>query len=315
MAAVSLKNLRSLDLNLLVALDALLAERHVTRAAIRIGLSQPAMSNALARLREIFDDDLLVRTPRGMEPTHRALDLGEKTRQALRLIGHVFEEEAGFDPARTSRRFRLRVSDLLEALAVARLISNMTASAPKAVLDTVHLSPEATIEALELDTVDAAVSTGLALPGAIEEQPLLEDRLVCVMSASHPAAKKRLTLETFLSLRQVRVSISPTDYRFVDHVLAKMGRQRDIALNTPHWMVVPSILKQSDLVAVMAERLATMFAESHGLVLRKLPIAVPPIVWTLYWHRRHDRSAPQIWFRQQVAAAFVETTGSLARNS
>ena len=115
--------------------------------------------------------------------------------------------------------------------------------------------------------------------------------------------------------RALRVSISPTDYRFVDHVLAKMGRQRDIALNTPHWMVVPSILKQSDLVAVMAERLATMFAESHGLILRKLPFAVPPIVWTLYWHRRHDRSAPQIWFRQQVAAAFVETTGSLAGNS
>jgi DNA-binding transcriptional LysR family regulator len=301
------RNLRSLDLNLLVALDALLSERHVTRAAMRIGLSQPAMSNALARLREIFDDDLLVRTPRGMEPTHRGLDLAEKTRQALRLIGHVFEEDIGFDPVRTSRRFRLRLSDLLEALALARLISNMTAAAPKAILDTVHLSPEATIEALELDTVDAAVSTGLALPGAIEEQPLFEDRLVCVMNASHPAANGRLTFEKFLSLRQVRVSISPTDSRFVDHVLSKMGRQRDVALTTPHWVVLPSILMQSDLVAVMAESLATMFAGTHDLVMRKVPFTVPPIVWTLYWHRRHSRSAPQLWFRQQVAAAFGNT--------
>lgn len=299
-----MRNLRSLDLNLLVALDALLTERHVTRAAARIGLSQPAMSNALARLRDTFSDDLLVRTPRGMEPTQRALELMDKTRQALRLIGHVFDDETGFDPARSTRRFALRLSDLLEALAVAQLMSNLTATAPGVALDTVHLSPEATVEALELDTVDAAVSTGLALPGAIEEQPLVKDRLVCVMSASHPAARKPLTFERFLSLRQVRVSISPTDSRFVDHVLSKMGRQRDVALNTPHWVVVPSILAQSDLVAVMMERLASMFAETHDLIIRKLPFDAEPIVWTLYWHRRHARAAAQVWFREQIIATF-----------
>src|SRR5262245_38680915 len=133
--------LRSVDLNLLVALDALLEERHVSRAALRVGLSQPAMSNALARLRAAFGDNLLVRTPRGMEPTARGLELAGRVRQVLRQIERVMVPDAGFDPRQCEHRFVLRLSDLLSRLFLPGVTSALLREAPGASLDIVHLAP------------------------------------------------------------------------------------------------------------------------------------------------------------------------------
>ncbi len=296
--------LRSVDLNLLVALDALLEERHVSRAALRVGLSQPAMSNALARLRATFGDALLVRTPGGMEPTARGLELAGRVRQVLRQVERVLTPDAGFEPARCERRFVLRMSDLLGRLFLPGIARALRREAPLAALEIVHLSPAQTVQALEADGCDLALSMGLAHGGSILRQPLLPDRMVCVMRRGHPAARGRLGLERLLGLQHLRVSISPVDSRFVDDALARLGHRRRVAANVPHWLVVPEVLRATDLVAVMPERFADVLARAvDGFARRGLPLPETSFEWSLYWHRRHEGSRQHKWLRGIVADA------------
>lgn len=298
-------SLRSVDLNLLVALDALLTEQHVTRAADRIGLSQPAMSNALGRLRGMFGDELLVRTSTGMQATPRAIELTEPLRQLLRQVERVLESDAGFDPATSERTFTIRMSDILAFLILPPLLARKPMQSRLA-YSTVHLPPADTIEALERDEVDVAVSMGLDPSTAIHAEKLLADRMVCVMRTSHPIARRRLTFKTFIAQDYVKQSMSPTDLRFVDSVLADMGHKRRIALNVPHWLVIPHVLKRTDLLAVMPGRLAAALNDDE-LSAFDLPFDSAPFDWMMYWHRRHDRSKASLWLRnelRQVCAAF-----------
>jgi DNA-binding transcriptional LysR family regulator len=292
-------NLRSVDLNLLVALDALLRELHVTRAADCIGLSQPAMSNALARLRHIFKDELLVRTPTGMQATPRALELMEPTRQVIRQIERVFESDSGFDPRQSDRTFTVRLSDLLQLLLLPSLLERIGREAPAVAFDIVHLPPARTVEALEKDEIDLAVSMGLEHPGSIRAEVLFRDRMVCVMRTTHPLAREAMTLDSFLSCRHLKISMLPTDLRFVDEVLAREQLKRDVALNVPSWLVVPHVLGRTDLVSVMPGRLAAAVAGT-ALVARDLPFASEPFDWTLYWHRRHEGNPANYWLRARI---------------
>lgn len=297
-------NLRTVDLNLLVALDALLEERHVSRAALRVGLSQPAMSNALTRLRATFGDTLLVRTPRGMEPTDRGLELADQVRQLLRQVERVLTPEGGFDPARCERRFVLRLSDLLGRLFLPGIARALFREAPRATFEVVHLSPAQTVDALEADRCDLALSMGLTHGSSILRQGLIPDRMVCVMRKGHPATRGRFDIPRLLALQHLRVSISPVDSRFVDDALARLGLRRQVAANLPHWLVVPEVLRQTDLVAVMPERLADVLASTmDGFARRDLPLAETRFEWSLYWHRRHEGSAQHSWLRSVVAAA------------
>ena len=303
-------HLRSVDLNLLVALDALLEERHVSRAALRIGLSQPAMSNALARLRATFGDALLVRTPGGMEPTARGQELAAQVRQVLRQVERVFVSDAGFEPAGCERQFVLRMSDLLSRLFLAGITRDLLRQAPRAGLEVVHLSPAQTVDALEADACDLALSMGLAHGAAIRREPLLPDRMVCVMRRGHRASRGEFTLERFLGLDQMRVSISPVDSRFVDEALARLGHRRRVVANVPHWLVVPEVLRTTDLVAVMPERLADVLARgSDGFARRDLPLASTSFEWSLYWHRRHEGSLQHEWLRRTVGGAVRSSGG------
>ncbi len=296
-------NLRGIDLNLLVALDALLSERHVSRAAIRIGLSQPAMSNALSRIRVLFGDDILVRTPHGMEPTPRALELAGKVRSALRQVERTFEREAAFDPAGAALLFRLRMSDALGLLLLPQMIATLERAAPGIALDVSHLSPAETLDAIDSDRIDLAGSMGLQHGGAVNELPILDDRMVCLVRAGHKL-QEDAGIEAFLAHRHLRISISPTDSRFVDDILAALGRRRDVAVNVPHWLLVPPLVRASSLVAVMPERLAqAVMRDAPGLATVDLPFASDGFQWTLYWHRRHDKRAAHRWLRDLIVAA------------
>jgi DNA-binding transcriptional LysR family regulator len=295
-------NLRSVDLNLLVALDALLSERHVTRAAEKVGLSQPAMSNALSRLRHHFKDDLLVRTARGMETTPRGQSLEAPVRNMLRQVERMLDSGPGFDPARAKRRFTVRLSDLLSLLILPQLADAMAAAGDSLGLDVVHLSPTATVDALEKDDIDIAVSMELQHSTSIRSETAFADKMVCVMRKSHRLAKRRLTLHSFLAERHVKVSMSPTDLRFVDNVLAEKRLKRLTALNVPHWLVVPHVLRRTDYLAVMPARLAAAVADT-SLVSRDLPFASAKFDWKVYWHRRHDDDPANAWLREQIRAA------------
>ncbi|ABB12276.1 LysR family transcriptional regulator [Burkholderia lata] len=295
-------NLRSVDLNLLVALDALLTEKHVTRAATKVGLSQSAMSSALGRLRILMRDELLIRNATGMEPTPRALELEEPLRQLLHQAERLLESDGAFDPATTAGHFRLRMSDVLEYLLMPPLLAQLEQEAPGVTLDVVHLSPGQTVTALEADDIDVAVSMDLEHAGAVQAMPLFDDRMVCVMARDHPCAAEALTLDLFLSLPHLKVSISSTDGRYVDAKLAGMRRARNVVLNVPHWLVVPHLLRHSSMVAVMSARLAERFA-ADGLVLKALPFESAGFHWSMYWHRRHDSVPAQAWLREKIREA------------
>lgn len=301
-------NLRSVDLNLLVALDALLIEKHVTRAAMRVGLSQPAMSNALRRLRDMFGDELLVRTAAGMETTPRAQEIAEPVQHLLRQAERLLESGSFFDPAESEICLRLRMSDVLEHLLMPGLLKALETEAPGISLDIVHLPPDRTISALERDELDVAVSMDLTLPSSICESALLKDRMVCVMADSHPlATQKALTLEQFLSAKHLKVSMSPIDGRYIDAALTKIGKHRNIMVNLPHWLVVPDVLRHSSMIAVISEHLAK---RAEGLVLKQPPFDNMDFCWSLYWHRRYESSPAHRWLRVKLAAAAAEVVSS-----
>lgn len=291
-------SLRSLDLNLLVALDALLSERHVTRASKRIGLSQPAMSNALGRLRRVFNDELLVRTATGMKATPRAQELVDPLRQVLRQVERVLEGDSSFDPRTSDRAFNIRMSDVLACLVLPALIAKRPTTSHLG-FNVLHMPPAATLSALERDEIDLAISMGLDAPNSIRSGTLMDDHMVCLMREGHALAGRRFSLERFLAHGHVKVSMSPTDMRFVDDVLAGLGHRRRITLNVPHWLVVPHVLKATDLLTVMPGRLAAAIMDD-GLHQRALPFPSAPFAWTMYWHRRHDRSQANLWLRAQL---------------
>lgn len=297
-------SLRALDLNLLVVLDALASERNVTRAARRVGLTQPAMSNALRRLRRMFNDELYLRGPGGMEPTARALELVDGVRQTLRQAERLLATDVGFDPATSRRTFTARMSDLVGLLALPALAQRLRERAPLMTLEVLHMAPERALRALETQQLDFAISMGLAHPEAVRSEPVLPDRMCCVMGVRHPLAGQRLTLERFLAADHLRVAMSPTDKRFVDDALAARDLRRNVVLTVPHWLMIPPLLAGGELVAVVSRRFAARFRE-QGVVARALPFDSPSFDWTLYWHRREEQSAAHRWLRELVKESFA----------
>lgn len=291
-------NLRTVDLNLLVALDALMAELHVTRAALRCGLSQSAMSSTLHRLRDLFDDDLLVRTSGGMKPTPRARQLVGPLRQVLQDVRRIIETGRSFDPQLSSRTFNLRMGDLHDVLILPHIVTRLEREAPGIVLRIAHLPPEQTVAALEAGEMDFGISTSLDHPKTIRSVPLYRDRIVCVFRKNHPTARLPMTLENFLALRHIKIAQSPTDTRFVDDAVARLGRSRNVVLNVQHWLGAPEIVRGTDLVSVMWERMANRMSHDDSLVLTGLPFVLKPFDFRLYWHRRYDGDPAHRWMRQ-----------------
>lgn len=295
-------NLRNLDLNLLVALNALLEEQHVTRAALRLGLSQPAMSNALTRLRQTFNDELLVRTPTGMEPTARAVDLQRPLRNVLREIEKITDRN-DFVPTRSTKLFRLRMGDLHNVFFLPSIRASIERGAPHVQLSVAYMPPVATVEAIINDDIDIAISIGLDHPKSIRSVDFYSDRLVCVMRHGHPAAAKRMTMEHYLSLDHIKVAQSPADRRFIDDELARLGRVRRIPLQVQHWLVAPDIVKQTNLVSATWDRVAHRYVRSGELIARPLPFGPRIFNFRLYWHRRNERDAAHRWLREIMLEA------------
>ncbi|TCW82967.1 LysR family transcriptional regulator [Burkholderia sp. SRS-46] len=293
-------NLRSIDLNLLVILDALLTEKQVTRAGLKIGLTQPAVSNALSRLRYVFKDEILARTAVGMELTPRAQSLVMPVRQIMQQIEALFESDYQFNPYTSERHFTVRMSDLTELLMLPSLLRIMRLTAPHIGMDVVHLSAAKTADALEAGRLDLAISAGLEQSGTLSSQTVFHDRLVCVLSRSHPEAERPLTLERFLALDFLNVSINPVDHSLIDSLLANMNFTRRIALNVPHWLVVPNMLDALPYAVIMSERHALSLDDAR-LVIRELPLPMEPVTWSLYWHRRYDASNAHAWLRNCIA--------------
>lgn len=297
------RQLRSLDFRLLLAFEALMAERHVSRAAATVGLSQPAMSHALAKLRQQFHDPLLARTSTGFEPTPKALELIEPVREAIRQVGRLFSEGSAFDPATSADSFNIRMGDLNEVLFLPQLLHRLEREAPGITLTVHHLPPSETVRALEASAIDFAVSALIKHSKSVHSLELARDRMVCVMRKDHPAAGQRLTTRAFLGLRHLRIVQSAGDVRFVEEALFKNGLQRTVMATTPHWLAASYLIETSDLVTALSESMVRRLNIDGRFAVHPLPVGGGPFSWRLYWHRRFDARPAHRWIRNLFSQA------------
>ena len=303
-------DLTSLDLNALVVLDALLAERHVTRAAAKLGITQPACSHALARLRRSLDDPLLVRGPGGrMLPTMRAEALAPALRDALQSLATAIRGEPPFDPKTGQRAFRLGAGDHAELTLLPQLLARLARDAPGVDVWVVPLTPnrDAMVAQLASGAVDLAIGPPRRdWPDSLYSRTLFEDRFRCVVRRGHPACRGRLTLAKYCALSHLLLTPRGTPGSIVDDALARLGRSRRIAASIPHFAIAPYVIATSDLIATLGTRIVDRCSGPFGLCVMPPPLELPSFAITMIWHERAHHDGAQRWFRDQIAAAASE---------
>lgn len=293
-----------IDLNLLVAFDALASERNVTRAAARVGVSQPAMSAALARLRKLFGDPLFLRSPTGLLPTPRARDLAEPISQALRQLESSLVRKPEFEPAKASLTFNLGLSDYPAFVLLPSLLRKLGQEAPGASLN-VHAftGRDEAVDLLDAGAIDAAVGVApTRMDGRIQSRPILRDEFVTIVARGHPAVRRGMSMKTYLALPHVLVSPEGERHGLVDQALAQQGKRRKLALTLPQMFAVPGIVARTGMTATVMKRVALHAPDGRRLALFPPPLALPGIVFELIWHRRSHAHPAQAWFREFIAA-------------
>lgn len=290
-------NVGDLDLNLLRAFDAVLREGSVTAAGVRLGLSQPAMSNALARLRGVLGDPLFMRTPGGMRPTPFARQLSAPVRQALDLIHTTLQRQPGFDPRTSERSFRLQLSDVGEIVFLPPLLDRLQRAAPGVRLETGQLPQDEVSDALAAGDIDLAVGFLPELSPGVVQRRLFRDRYVCLVRADHPKIGARLTLPQFLAATHVLVSSRGSAHEIVEQTLRNKGLVRRIALRVPHFTVVPMILARSDHMVIVPEGLVSAITRFGKFKSLRPPVDIPALEVKVHWHERFDQDPGIIWLR------------------
>ena len=295
-------NIRKLDLRLLACLDALVTERNVTRAASRVHLSQPAMSSALKRLRDIFQDPLLTRTPRGLVPTPQGMELAQSARAILHGVEAMASAKRRFDPGTSERTFHVAMTDYSEFVLLPRLVQRLQADAPNINLAVTPLDRRIHADELLADAdIDLAISNFPLVSGRLRTRELFRERFVCLTSKDNKRIGKRLTLAKFTEL--AHAFISPHGggfYGATDDALSAVHRARRIAVSIPHFLVAPFVVANSDLVIVMAERVARHFAATLPLRLLEPPVHIEGFAVSQRWHERSDHDAGMVWLRARI---------------
>jgi DNA-binding transcriptional LysR family regulator len=299
MSMVHDRVLTAVDLNLLPVLRALLAERHVTRAAKRVGLSQSAASHALARLRQLLGDPLLVRKGRALVLTPRATRLLPMLEHSLGTLETVVSSEPEFTPSTSRRTFTLGMADYLQALIAGTLVRELAKLAPGVDLSIV-VFPNLS-ELLESGTIDLALNIADADHRGDARMALFEDDYVCMVRSDHPHIKRAPSLETYLAQRHVAVAPTGAPGSLVDDMLAERGLQRRIALRVTNFLIAPVVVCQTDLVNIMPTRLARQLAKSFPLRLLRPPLALPNFGFSMFWHPRNEHDPAHRWLREFVA--------------
>jgi len=296
-------NITGIDLNLLIAFESLLDERHVGRAANRVGLSQPAFSNAIARLRVRLDDPLFVRTSQGMLPTPKAEQLGGPIRSALSLLRQTLEAPRSFDPSTSAQRFRIALSDDIELRLVPLLSKSISSSQVQLQtrrLDGIFIIPESELRKGTLDLAVRYFPDARSLAPSFVMETLSEERNVVVARRGHPAFKKKLTLERLLKLDHAAVIYRNEPWGLIDNELAARGLRRRLRLALPHTLSVLHAVASSDLVACIQESAASHFGPALGLVSHTEPIGLPPFVLRMVWHRQRSDDPAHRWLRELI---------------
>ena len=303
-------DLGKVDLNQLVHLDVLLRELNVTKAANHLSITQPAMSNSLKRLRQLFDDPLLVRTSEGMAPTELALDIQPVIREILFNIEKVINPVRDFD-LQSSRVFRIMASDYAESTLIPNVLTEVRKQAPNVTLDVLTPS-DVSFEDVEQGRVDMAINRFDTIPQSFHQKTLWSDSFSCLMNAGNPIVNE-FTLENYLSASHIWVSktgfgvgvgVNPEDVQrlgWVDEALVRLGAKRSISVFTRHYQVAVLLAKQHDLIATLPSRVAQLASENSDLVLREPPFHIDSIELKMAWSPLLHHNAGHLWLRKLIS--------------
>ena len=312
-------NVNRIDLNLLVYLDALLRERNVTQAANQLSLSQPAMSNGLRRLRELFDDPLLVRTSDGMTPTERALELEPVVREVLSKIDKAVQPRSDFEPDQAQRVFRIMASDYGEATLFPAVLAKLRDLAPGITLDIMTPSDVSFLD-VERGKVDMVINRFDSMPQSFRQIHLWDDTFSCILNVDHPMLEN-FTLDNYLAGDHVWVSktgmgvgvgVNPDDVQrlgWVDLAINKLGKKRQIRVFTRHYQAAMTLAEQNDLIVTLPTRAALLKRDNPRVVLRDPPLDIPPLELKMAWSPLLQHNPANRWLRKLIADTARELDG------
>jgi len=298
-----MNDLRRIDLNLLVVLDALLSEQHVTRAAERLHLSQPAVSHALARLRDLLGDPLLVRGGGGLVSTPRALELVTPLRATLAQVQSLLAPNA-FDPASTRRTFRLAMSDYGAAIILPGLIRSLRRDAPGIDLQITHGSREGMLDQVLDGDIDLAAGVFPELPNALRSTPLFEEHYACLVDRDSLPAEGVLDLPAYLARPHVLLEMRGSGTPEIERALTAIRERRHVAISLPHWSVAPELIGGTDLILTVASR-ALHNVDRESLIVVPPPFDIPPFAFVLAWHQRRGGDQALNWLKGQIEQVIV----------
>ena len=305
-----MKNLNQIDLNLLVYLEVLLRERNVTQAANQLGLSQPAMSNGLRRLRALFDDPLLVRTSEGMTPTERALELEPLVKDILLGIDRAMQPATEFEPRAAQMVVRIMASDYAESTLFPAVLTELRDNAPDITLDIMNPSDVSFLD-VERGKVDLVINRFDQMPQSFHQITLWQDSFSCLLSPNHPILDD-FSLESYLSADHIWVSktgmgvgvgVDPSDVQrlgWVDSALAQLGAKRRIRVFTRHYQAAMTLAEQNDLIVTLPTRATWLKQNDPRVAIRQVPFDVPPLELKMAWSPLLHNNAPHRWVRQFI---------------
>lgn len=297
-------HLPGIDLNLLTALEALLRERSVTKAADAVGLSQPAMSRALGRLRALFGDRLFVRGPDGLAPTPRALAVEEPLQRVLAGVRGLLTAP-GFDPARHQGRFRILCPDVQSMELLPTLSNRLSRSAPGVELEVIGFRSDP-LAAVEAGEADISVGVHPQVRSGFNGTKVYHSGFSCLVRADHPVVSTGLTLDRFVAMHHILITVTGRGVGAVDTALAERGLSRNIALRMPHFLAAPLVVAQTDMVLTVPSGLARRFATLAPLVILEPPLDLAGFDVGVVWHERLQDDPAHGWFRREVVSALRE---------
>ena len=302
-----MKNISGIDLNLMTAFEAMMLEGNVTRAAARIGLAQPSMSNALGRLRALFDDQLFVRTPVGMHPTEKARAVAPLVSTALAALRSAINYAGAFDPATSALTIRIATTDYGEFIVLPKIMQILRSAAPNMTLISVPFSRAAVADQLGRGDVDLAFNVLPRASGRIRREAILTDKFVCIARADHPEISGTLDLPTFLRLHHALVAPRGTPTGAVDRALAAVGEKRHVVMSVSNFISLPFLIAESDMIAVVGERVALRLTALIGLKLYPVPVELDGFTMSMAWDVATDQDNGRIWFRDVMRTAAGST--------
>lgn len=309
----------TLDLNLLRVFDAVMIEQNLTRAAGRLAMTQPAVSNALKRLRDALDDELLIRTAHGVKPTPRAETLWPAVRRALAELEEAVAPDQDFDPAKADNTFRLAMSDATAALWLPSLARRIVNEAPGIMVRSVPLTTREPRPMLLRGDIDLALgffpgvvsqlAAGQSTVSPIRHEQLYSGRYVCVMRKNHPLAKGELTLDNYCAANHLLVSFSGRARGLVDDALAQLNRERRIVLTVNQFFTGGRVVASSDLITVLPRHLVPSTGITSALIWKELPFSMPAVHIDMLWHERDTRNPAHTWLRGHLSGLTRDTFG------